>query len=168
MSLETKHFLLVYGEGFAECESRVSHFFEKNFLVRYDRIEICKEGSCSAESEGFWVSVKDSMQENLFAVAGLIKELQESGFHEISDLGKMKQGYESKLLHVITHMLDGFFGADTVFYNLEEDSHGLSESFAEKIHEQPEKFWMIKALCSSSVGDDQLDQIRRFEVIPES
>ncbi len=49
----------------------------------------------------------------------------------------MPQGYKSKMLHVITHFLDGFFGIDTFFYNLEEDSHWVSEELQKKIAEAP-------------------------------
>ena len=79
----------------------------------------------------------------------------------------MGQGYESKVLHIITHLVDGFFGADTVFYNLEEDSHWLSDKLTDKIKEQPEKFWLLKIECSTIDDTDRLDQIRKFEVKPE-
>lgn len=164
MSLEAKHYLLVGGESFGECRNRVSHFFEKNILVRYDHVKVLEESSCSAESVDFWKLAEEKINENHRAVDGLVKELQESGIQKISDLNKMGQGYESKVLHVITHLLDGFFGADTVFYNLEEDSHWLSDNLVRRIKEQPEKFWLLEVGCSTPATTDRLDQIRRFEV----
>ncbi|MBU0480177.1 MAG: hypothetical protein KKG47_03630 [Proteobacteria bacterium] len=166
MNLEATHTLLVGGENQGECKSRVIHFFQKNFLVRYDRIVIVEEKSCSAERSDFWVFAEEKMEANRRAVAALVSELQESGFQKISDLKTMGQGYESKILHVVTHLLDGFFGADTVFYNLEEDSHWLSDKLVRRIKEQPGKFWLLEVACSSAGSSDRLDQIRRFEVKP--
>src|SRR4030043_54062 len=61
----------------------------------------------------------------------------------LKDLQELPQGYKSKILHVITHLLDGFFGIDTYFYNLEEDSHWVSEELKEKIKTNPPIFWLL-------------------------
>ncbi|MBS1113124.1 MAG: hypothetical protein H6Q92_887, partial [Nitrospirae bacterium] len=74
---------------------------------------------------------------------GLIKELQVEGVMNLDDLNALPQGYKTKMLHVITHFLDGFFGIDTYFYNLVEDSHWVSEEMRRRIAENPSDFWLL-------------------------
>ena len=47
------------------------------------------------------------------------------------------------MLHVITHLLDGFFGIDSYFYNLVEDSHWVSEELRATIKTSPSRYWLI-------------------------
>ena len=164
MKLEAVHTLLAAGETLEQSKDRVNRFFEKNLLVRYDNVEILNDTSFSADANEFWSMLEEKISRNQSVVGNFIKELQESGFQNIADLKKMNQGYESKVLHLITHMLDGFFGADSVFYNLEEGSHAVSKDFEGKIRKKPGTFWLIDVKCTSNVGDDPLDQLRRFEM----
>jgi len=75
--------------------------------------------------------------------SALLKELQETGLTELEDLLAIQPGYPSKLLHILTHMLDGFIGTDSVFYNLVEDSHWLSEPLRSTIQQNPESYWLV-------------------------
>jgi hypothetical protein len=61
----------------------------------------------------------------------------------IEDLLALKPGYPSKVLHILTHMLDGFIGIDSAFYNLVEDSHWLSEPLRTTILRNPEGYWLV-------------------------
>jgi hypothetical protein len=70
-------------------------------------------------------------------------ELQETGLGRAEDLLTLQQGYPSKLLHILTHMLDGFIGIDSVFYNLIEDSHWLSAPLRSTILHKPEHYWLV-------------------------
>jgi hypothetical protein len=58
-------------------------------------------------------------------------------------LSELPQGFRTKMLHVITHFLDGFFGIDTYFYNLEEDSHWVSEQARRRIREAPSDYRLL-------------------------
>jgi hypothetical protein len=162
------HLLLTSGTDQADAQLRVQHFFAKNFLVKYDRVTIPAERTINAEAADFGPRLQEGIAANRRVVAELLGELEAGGFAKMGDLLEMRQGYESKLLHVITHLLDGFFGVDTGFFNLEEDSHGLSDRLAMAIKANPAGFWLVEAECASDSGHDpdQLDLIRRFETPP--
>ncbi|MEN8143189.1 MAG: hypothetical protein ABFQ82_06280 [Thermodesulfobacteriota bacterium] len=167
MDFDACHSLLVRGNDFDNCRARVEKFFARNFLVKYDTVKVITEKSYPAEDPAFWPALEEGLECNRQKVAGLIEELQEAGFDTLSTLASIPQGYETKILHTITHLVDGFFGIDTCFYNLEEDSHGLSEKLAELIRESPANFQLITVACSSGNGNSNLlARIRKFEVDP--
>lgn len=167
MDIEALHILLVRGDSFENCRKRVEIFFAKNFLVKYETVKIVPEKSYSAENPVFWKELRKGINCNRQKVVELVKELRVAGFNDLTSLAAIPQGYETKILHTITHLVDGFFGIDTCFYNLEEDSHGLSEKQEEQIKEKPAEFQLITVVCFSGSGDsDLLDKIRKFEVDP--
>lgn len=165
MNLEATHILLIKGPDQETCRDRALNFFAKNFLVKYDTVKVVDEQSFAADNQLFWEIIAEGTKNNQQVLAKLVRELQETGFEKISDLPRMGQGYESKTLHTITHLLDGFFGIDSCFYNLEEDSHWLSEQLDATIREQPRNFRVLTVECSSKAGTstDLLAKIRKFE-----
>ncbi|MCK4838209.1 MAG: hypothetical protein KAS94_05360 [Desulfobulbaceae bacterium] len=165
MNLDATHILLVKGPDQASCRARVLNFFAKNFLVKYDSVKVVDDRSFAADSNLFWEIVEAGIKDNQQVLAKLVRELQESGFEKLTDLPRIPQGYESKTLHIITHLLDGFFGVDSCFYNLEEDSHWLSEQLGATIRAQPRDFRVLTVKCSSEAGTstDLLAKIRKFE-----
>lgn len=168
MDLEATHIMLVKGKDRKTCRRRVLRFFEKNILVRYDRVNIGDDNFFQAGTEKFWDLVREGADCNRCVVEGLVRDLQEEGFRHVEDLGGMEQGYTSKVLHVLTHMLDGFFGIDTCFYNLEEDSHWLSDELAATIRKQPGDYWLLRAECSSESGTtDFLGRLRGGGIDPD-
>ena len=168
MDLNATHTMLVKGENLESCRKRVVHFFNSNILARYDEVNIPADGSCSAKTDTFWETIRQGIECNRAMVAGLVSDLQKAGCKTLTDLETMDQGYESKTLHTLTHMLDGFFGIDTCFYNLEEDSHWLSDELAAMIREYPGDYWLLRAECSSeSESADFLEQIRKSEFTPD-
>ncbi len=162
------HLLLCQGGDPEQVRLRVARFFEKNFLVRYDRVEIPPARIVSGTHPDFQTRLSTGLVENRRAVAAYLAELRESGFQQLSDLAGMRRGYESKILHIVTHLLDGFFGIDSRFYNLEEESHGLSERMTQAIRQEPGRFWLLEARGMSDAGReaDQLAAIRGFQVSP--
>ncbi len=165
MHLAATHILLVKGPDQRSCRARALNFFAKNFLVKYNSVRVVDDRSFAADNKLFWEIVEDGIKNNQQVLAKLVRELQESGFEKITDLTRMPQGYESKTLHTITHLLDGFFGVDTCFYNLEEDSHRLSKQLGVTIRKQPREFRVLTVECSSEAGTsaDLLAKIRTFE-----
>ena len=137
------HEILVRGSDFEACKKKVLHFFEKYQLVRYSSIHILEKESLSASRSGFDERLRNAIMENRKIINDLIKEFQGEGVSTLDDLKDLPQGYQSKMLHVITHLLDGFFGIDTYFYNLEEDSHWVSEEFWGRIKDMPPHYWII-------------------------
>ncbi|NTV13671.1 MAG: hypothetical protein HGA96_07055 [Desulfobulbaceae bacterium] len=162
------HLLLTTGTAREDAHDRVRHFFARNFLVKYDLVRVIAAHTLAADAAGFWPKLEEGIAANLGLVTELLVELRAGGFEKLTDLTEMRQGYESKLLHTVTHLLDGFFGVDTVFYNLEEDSHGLSPRVAATIRANPTSFWLVETECTSNDGQtaDQLDLIRKFESDP--
>jgi hypothetical protein len=165
MNFEATHILLVREADQEMGRARALSFFAKNFLVKYDSVKVVDDRSFGADNQRFWEVVETGLRDNRRVIADLLRELQESGFAKISDLARMGQGYQSKTLHTLTHLLDGFFGIDTCFYNIEEDSHGLSEQLAATIRTRPGDFRVLTVACSSRVGSsaDLLARIRKFE-----
>lgn len=168
MSTPTTHLLLTSGTDQSDAQTRVEHFFARNFLVKYDLVGVAAERTLNAGENDFWNRLEAGISANRQLVEELLAELRAGGFERVSDLAGMRQGYDSKVLHTVTHLLDGFFGIDTVFYNLAEDSHGISERLAAAIKANPAGFWLVEAECSSLAGRDadQLDVLRRFESTP--
>lgn len=160
--------MLVKGADLESCRKRVLHFFDSNILARYDEVNISNDGSCSAETETFWELAQQGIEGNRRVVTTLVNDLQEAGFKTLAELNAMEQGYKSKTLHILTHLLDGFFGIDTCFYNLEEDSHWLSDDLTAMIKEQPGEYWLIRADCASESGSsDFLERLRKSEFAPD-
>lgn len=165
MGLEATHILLLREPGRDIGRQRVLSFFAKNFLVKYDSVKVIEERSFSADQANFWKVVEEGTGNNRRILKKLSAELAEAGFTGINDLPRIPQGYASKTLHTITHLLDGFFGIDTSFYNLEEDSHWLSDHLTATIRDRPEEFQVITVVCSSQSGSsaDFLAKLRKFE-----
>lgn len=142
-AFEHIHEILVKGEDFKACTVKALAFFDAYQLVRYSYINIVPHESISASSPVFENRLKSAVLENHRILNSLTKELQEEDVLTIDNLRELPQGYKSKMLHVITHLLDGFFGIDSYFYNLEEDSHWVSEELMEKIKTLPEQYWLL-------------------------
>lgn len=135
-----------YDQG---CE-RVSRFLDKTALLKYDSVEFSPECSWISSQPQFWQTLEKGIAANRASVKGLVSELKESGFHQLEDLERMKQGYESKILHILVHLLDGFIGIDTSFYNLIEDSHQISLSLSEEIKKDPHKYMLLQVEANTS------------------
>jgi len=94
--------------------------------------------------------VDSGLEKNRESVISLIDELQTSGYSQLLDLADMKQGYESKILHILVHFLDGFIGIDSSFYNLIEDSHQISDSLHLRIKQNPQNYWLFRIDAKNS------------------
>lgn len=143
---EINHLFLVNDPDSRSAHNHVVHFFATTTLVRYEKIKIVKKEIISAENKLFYPRLEKALEENQRIITGLIKELQEeSGINNINELPKLQQGFASKTLHTIAHLLDGFFTIDSCFFNLVEDSHGLSAELRQKIDHAPGSFWLVPA-----------------------
>lgn len=149
MGVTKTHWLLCAADDYpAACDS-VRTFFRNSLLLHYDAVETAREGSWSAVSgDEFWRTVEDGIAENRLALAGMLDELKAEGCSRIADLATLPMGYPSKVLHTVAHLLDGFIGIDSVFYNLAEDSHWLSDRLRETILLTPARYWLIRVEAS--------------------
>lgn len=160
MNFEETHEFLVEGADFKECHHKVHRFFERTVLVKYDVVHVEEENSLPADNADFFARIEAGIMENRKIAAGMVQELRESGFKDLDDLVRMNQGYESKILHTLTHLLDGFFGIDSFFYNLAEDSHLLSDQLREKIAGQRKGYWLLRVHTASEMSANLVPKLR--------
>jgi hypothetical protein len=160
MQLITSHLVLVSAQNIERGCAQVEDFFNNTLLVRYDRIDINKDGCCSGQSENFRRSLENGVATNKLTLQNFVREFEMTGFTRSTDLLKVEHGYPSKLLHIITHFLDGFIGIDTFFYNLIEDSHWVSADTETAIQATPENFWLI-GLDGYSATPDKVAIVHR-------
>lgn len=143
MNLISQHKILLHGESYVHCSEQVRKFFDLTSLVIYDCIEIRREQSYSAIDPTFWQELTTATDKNHDAVTELLNELQHNNIDSLKDIGTIKQGYVSKVFHILSHFLDGFIGIDSSFYNLLDDSHWLPVPTANSIRQNPEEYWLL-------------------------
>lgn len=137
------HLFLAAGNSLEQARQQTVHFLDTTRLVIYQSITIHNEEIRSAAGKDFWQGIEAGIAANHAFCTALLAELQEAGLTRVEDLLTLQQGYPSKLLHILTHMLDGFIGMDSVFYNLVEDSHRLSEALRAAIRRNPQNYWLV-------------------------
>jgi len=163
-SLEISHDILVAGSDFAYCSKRVTRFFDKTMLIRYDKVLMAENESINGTDGNFQKRIGEGLAANQKILAGFLADLRDEGFASLDDLQSLEKGYLSKILHTIAHLQDGFIGIDSRFYNLEEDSHGISRSLQQKIGLSPGNYWILRVIGRfASAGEDPLDALRTFE-----
>lgn len=138
-----RHLFLAAGNSLIQARQQAAHFMNTTQLVVYQSTTIKDAEIQSGTWKHFWVEMEAGISANRAFCRTLLEELQETGLTELEDLLTIQRGYPSKLLHILTHMLDGFIGTDSVFYNLVEDSHWLSEPLRITIQKNPENYWLV-------------------------
>lgn len=141
------HTILVSAPDLDEACHRVKRFFSLTLLVRYEPVVIDREACCRADDPLFMPVLEAGLTANRTFLAEQLAELKAAGFNSLDALLEMERGYASKVLHTATHILDGFIGIDSVFYNLEEDSHWLSSELRQRLNSAPEGYWLVRAEC---------------------
>jgi len=160
--LINSHMLLVKGQDFESCRDNVLRFFHNTILVKYDRVKVIAEESASGLREDFMKILESGVGKNRQRVEQLLTELRQEGFGDLSKWQSMPQGYPSKTVHEIAHLLDGFFGIDSAFYNLIDDSHWVSAQLRQEMGRYPERYWLIRADGSSQLPEfDRVPFLRR-------
>ncbi len=164
MRLEVTHSILVQGQSFSECREHVLGFFAKTTLVHYDGVRVVEEESFSADDARFEAGLEKGIGANRQALKDLLAELQEGGSVALQDLIHLPQGYQSKVIHTLAHLLDGFIGIDTCFYNLLDDSHWLDESRRAAIKDSPKEYWLLLVHgYLEALGGKEVAALRTFE-----
>jgi hypothetical protein len=143
MQLIATHLILISASSMEKASAQVEDFFANTLLVRYDRIEIRRQKCYSGTMKPFHAVLENGVAGNRKTLQDFVLEFEKTGFQTSADLPRVEHGYPSKLLHIITHFLDGFIGIDTTFYNLIEDSHWVSEDTRRSLLANPENFWLV-------------------------
>ncbi|MBW6520032.1 MAG: hypothetical protein K0A99_03335 [Desulfoarculaceae bacterium] len=142
-SNDHRHLFLAAGNSAAQARRQAVHFMETTQLVVYQSTSIREEEIRSGHWPHFWQELEAGIAANRAFSSALVDELAETNLIEIKDLLTLHPGYPSKVLHILTHMIDGFFGIDSVFYNLVTDSHRLTDSLRAAIEQDPEGYWLV-------------------------
>jgi hypothetical protein len=163
-NLEISHDILVAGSDFESCRKKVIRFFDRTMLVRYDEVLAFEDESINGAVKEFPARLKEGLAANHQVIGELLENLKAEGFTTLEDLQGLEKGYVSKTFHTIAHLLDGFIGIDSCFYNLEEDSHGITLDLQQEILAVPQKYWILRVKGRiGSAGEDPLDALRTFE-----
>ena len=149
MILFSEHIMLVSGPDRETCEHHVRLFFEKSQLVHYDSIEFDYNSTVNGTDPRFTELLDNAVAENHRILEELLAKLQQEGCTSLTDLLLLEQGFKSKLLHTMSHLLDGFFGVDSHFYDIDEISHWITENRRREIHTSPAKCWLMMVKASS-------------------
>lgn len=149
-----QHKVLVAGGSFAHCCDQVHRFFDLTSLVLYDCIQVIDDRCRNGLDADFFDEVAAAERKNRATVDSLVDELQQTGAKTISDLRHLEHGYPSKVLHVLSHLLDGFIGIDSHFYNLPADSHWLVEDALAAVKADPGGYWLIHIDCYSATPEE--------------
>lgn len=152
MILSVEHDILVTGSDLATCEQRVLLFFEKSQLVHYDSITVDGAASMNATDSRFARLLEQGIAGNRRTLEDLLDKLVQEGCRDIEDIITLPQGFQSKMLHTICHLLDGFFGIDTHFYDIDEMSHWITDTRQQQVEESPALCWLLKVRAQSVYG----------------
>ncbi len=164
MEFEIEHLFLVPENNWHEASHRVKRFFDHSILVKYASVNFDQHTSISVADHDFWLMLEKGLSKNKEVLTGLLDELAGEGFDSLKNLLSMDQGYQSKLLHTATHLLDGFFGIDSYFFNLAEDSHQVSSKLRNSLQTDPTGFWLVKVCGSSEIPrDDPFGHLRTLK-----
>lgn len=143
MEYKISHYFLVRSSNSYDACEHVEQYLDKNQLITYADLVIKDEEVLQGTSLDFWPMVEKGLDRNHRFAMEMLSHLKEEGVASLDDLLEMQQGYLTKILHTLTHMLDGFIGVDTALYNLLEDSHQISESMRADMKVAPEEYWVI-------------------------
>ena len=142
--ITTNHLFLVEGKDHHDCVEKVLHFFNTYQLVQYSEISVMENETLSASTDIFWEKLDEAEAANRETIATLFDELRASGVSSLEDLSTLSQGWKSKTIHTVAHLLDGFFGVDSSFYNLAGESHWVSDQIRNEIRSRRDDFHLLK------------------------
>lgn len=138
-----KHMILCKGIDFKAARRHSENFFDKSMLLHYEKLNISIDKSLNGTATTFWAEMDLGIQANRQVLKVFVNELKDAGYSSLEDFSQIPVGYSSKVFHIIAHILDGFVGIDSEFYNMLEDSHWVSDELRKTITIEPEKYWLL-------------------------
>lgn len=143
MEYPISHYFLVRAQNADLAARHVERYLDGNQLISYAEFFVHADEVLSATHAQFGETLARGLAANNAFARQMIDHLQEEGVTTLEQLLHLKQGYTTKLLHTLTHLLDGFIGIDSVLYNLVEDSHWVSAELSEAMHTKACEYWLV-------------------------
>lgn len=143
MDYPISHYFLVRSQTATLSGQHVRRYLAGNQLITYTEFFVREGDILNAEDQRFWPLLEQGLEANLAFTARMIDHLKDEGIVSLDQLVGLAQGYATKVFHTLAHMVDGFIGVDSVFYNLIEDSHQVSVPLAASIRNAPGEFWLV-------------------------
>lgn len=138
------HIFLAQARTAENACRHVERFLTDNPLLSYDHLQILPEEVNRADEEAFWDTMDEGLLANRSFAHRMISHLEKEGVKDLRQLVDLQQGYATKVLHTLTHLLDGFIGIDSVLYNLVDDSHDVSQNLRRAMRDNPSRYWLIR------------------------
>ena len=136
------HTFLVHAETAALAGRHVERYLEGNQLITYARFFINEAEILAGTDPAFADVLERGLAANRAFGQRMLDHLHAEGVSRLDQLLDLEQGYVTKVLHTLTHLVDGFIGVDSVFYNLVEDSHRLSPALFATLQRDPGGYWL--------------------------
>lgn len=137
------HYFLVHSASKDRAIRHVKQYLSGNQLISYATFVIQPEEVYNGSHPLFEPTLAHGLAANAAFARRMLAHLKEEGVTSLEQLPDLQQGYVTKVLHTLTHLLDGFIGIDSTFYNLIEDSHRVSEELTTSIHAIPVSYWLV-------------------------
>ena len=143
MDYPVSHYFLVRAGSARLAGEHVERYLDGNQLITYAEFLFHEEEVLNGADTRFRPTLEHGLAANLTFARRMLAHLKEEGVTSLDQLPTLQQGYATKVLHTLTHLLDGFIGIDSVFYNLIEDGHRVSEALAAAMEATPTAYWLV-------------------------
>lgn len=143
MEYPISHYFLVRSQSSLSAARHVERYLSGNQLISYAEFFVQSDEVLGGDHEKFWDTLELGLAANDVFARRMLEHLKEEGVTTLDQLLGLTQGYATKILHTLTHLLDGFIGIDSVFYNLVEDSHWVSAELSEAIRGHAADYWLV-------------------------
>jgi hypothetical protein len=143
MDYPISHYFLVRSRSGEAAGRHVERYLAGNQLISYADFFVRAEEILNGTGGHFWRTLEHGLAANDSFARRMLDHLKEEGVTTLDQLPSLQQGYVTKILHTLTHLLDGFIGIDSVFYNLIEDSHRVSTGLTQSIRTTPVEYWLV-------------------------
>ena len=137
------HTFLVRAETAALAGRHIKRYLDGNQLITYAEFFVNEAEILAGTDPAFADVLERGLAANRAFGQRMLDHLQAEGVRRVDQLLDLEQGYVTKILHTLTHLVDGFIGIDSVFYNLVEDSHRVSPGLTEAIRLTPAEYWLV-------------------------
>jgi hypothetical protein len=143
MDFPISHYFLVHSCSGEFAAQHVERYLDGNQLISYADFFVRAEEVLNGTDALFWRTLESGLAANDSFARRMLDHLKEEGVTTLDQLVDLQQGYVTKILHTLTHLLDGFIGIDSVLYNLVEDSHRVTAPLAQAIRTTPIEYWLV-------------------------